>query len=161
MPDYDYDRDDPTFVADLLTSRIAVEHVARWFLGRGHPVVINPTFVRPTAIEMDAYRDHGDLGVLLRIEVKRRAFTFTGRDDYPFATVIVDNCHLFDGARPKPFAYVTVSQDLAAGFLIEVARTQHAWTRRAFWDRTKKRERNVYECPVELTHAIRFTEEPS
>lgn len=147
---YDYDRDDPTFIADLRESVKAVEVVAQWLNAKGYSVVIRPTFERPSPAQMGEYADEGDLEVLQRVEVKRRlTLTFTGKDDFPYESLIVDACHCFDRARPKPYAYVILNREMTVALVVRTA-TREAWTRTRKHDRQKGRDREFYECPLDL-----------
>jgi hypothetical protein len=151
---YDYDRDDPTFLADLAVSREAVEHVAHWLSVRGHPVFLQPILARPDPAHMAEYGGQWDLGVVWRVEVKRRALRFTGRDDFPFDTVIVDSCHTFDAAPTKPAFVFVLNHDMTACLVVDVRRTKEHWVRVV--RQSRGRDRAAYECPVALTTAVQF-----
>lgn len=149
--DYDYDRDDPTFVADLMESRSAVELAAKWLAARGYAVIVRPTFVRPSVSEINEYSDDGDLEILQRVEVKRRrSAVFTSKDDYPYPTVIVDTCRAFDRAKTEPYAYMIFNRDKTAGLVIEVRATKKHWRRVLKHDKQKGRDTEFYECPIGL-----------
>jgi hypothetical protein len=157
----DLDRIDPTFLADLRASRTAVEAVARWFSGKGYPVLMPPTFARPTAAARGDYRDQGDLAVMQRVEVKHRGFPFTGVADYPHPSVMVSRCAYFDAARPVPWLYVVVSADLGAAVLVDVAATRAAWTQARIHDRRLGRPELVYLCPKARVRAVRLPAPPA
>lgn len=146
----DIERDDPTFVEDLARSREAVEVAARWLGSLGLPVIVHPTFVRPSADRMAEYADGGDLGIVQRVEVKRRSLAFTSADDYPFDTVFVDARHCFDRARPKPYAYLILNRDMSCAIRVDVRATIGSWQVVEGLDRSKGRDRAWYACPKSL-----------
>lgn len=147
---YDYNKEDPTFIEDLRESKKAVGVVADWLSSLGYPVVVRPTFERPDPADMGDYGDDGDLEILQRVEVKRRlSLTFTSKEDFPYSTLIVDACHCYDKALPKPCAYVILNRDMTTAFIVE-SHTQPQWIKKTKFDRFKKRERAFYECPIEL-----------
>lgn len=155
----DLDRDDPTFLADLRASQDVVVFVQRWLSRRhGLPVILYPTFERPDPSQIDEYSDNGDLGVVYRLEVKGKRFAFTGIDDFPYRDVFVDSCRAFDRARPKPYAYVIVSCDLAVGLWIDVPATRARWRRIEYWQ--GGRTRYGYLCPRDLARVVRFADAP-
>jgi hypothetical protein len=149
---YDYDKQDPNFIEDLRASQQSVELVASWIRKRGTPVIIRPSFERPDVSQKNDYADSGDLEILQRIEVKqRKSLTFTSKDDFKYQSIIVDPCHAYDRARPKPYAYVILNREMTCGFIILNDTFRH-WTRLTKWDRFKSRNREFYECPIQ--HAI-------
>jgi hypothetical protein len=158
----DYERDDPTFLADLRASRDAVEIAAQWLASRGYPVIVRPTFERPSVERMADYADGGDLEIVQRVEVKRRiGLTFTSRDDFPHDTVIVDACHCYDRAVPKPYAYLILNRDMTCALCVNVRDTVSSWHRTERLDRHKNRIREFYECPVALVSCAQIRQEVS
>lgn len=144
-----YEQDDPTFIADLRASKQAVSVAAEWLASLGYPVIVRPTFERPSAEQMREFADNGDLEIVQRVEVKRRiSMTFSCKEDFPYETVIVDACHCFDRAHPKPYAYIILNRDMNAGLVIDVRHTLKEWRRVTKRDRHKNRDREFYECPV-------------
>ena len=117
---YDYEDSDPSFIADLRKSKESVAVAAKWLSEKGYPVIVRPTFERPSVEQMDEYADDGDIEIVQRIEVKRRQqLTFTSREDFPYETVIVDACHCYDRARPKPYAYIIFNREMTAAFVMQ------------------------------------------
>ena len=105
----DYEANDASFVADLIESQRAVWYAAKLLNEMGYNVTIRPQNIRPSVEQMSEYADDGDLEIIQRIEVKRRKRPhFTGKDDFPFPTMIVDVAHTWDRANPKPFAAVSL-----------------------------------------------------
>jgi hypothetical protein len=159
MPEpYDYDSQDPTFLTDLRDSRKAVEVVASWLSSQGYPVVVRPTFERPDPSAMAEFADDGDLEILQRVEVKRRrSLTFTSREDFPHPTLIVDACHCYDRARPKPYAYIILNREMTTAFVVDCRTTRPHWAKVTKHDRFKNRERHFYECPIHLVRVERLS----
>jgi hypothetical protein len=154
----DFDRIDPGFVSDLVRSGIAVQRAAQWLSSCGYPVVVRPTFIRPDQSQMNDFSDDGDLEIMQRIEVKRRggvAANFTGPHDFPFSTVIVDVCHAYDKARPKPYAYIIFNEPMTCAIVIACKATRAAWVRAERAD--KGRVRAFYECPLDLVRFEAFS----
>jgi len=151
---HDLDTIDPTFVEDLKASHSAVQVAAEWLRSSGYPVIVRPTFVRPTAEERRQYSDGGDLEILQRVEVKQRPeIDFKDPRDFPFSSIIVDVCHAYDQARPKPHAYMILNASLSAAFVVKCS-TRRQWSR---VERTARgRARDYYECPLNLTEFVRM-----
>lgn len=151
---HDLDTIDPTFVEDLKASHSAVQAAAEWLRASGYPVIVRPTFIRPTAEERRQYSDGGDLEILQRVEVKQRpGIDFQDPADFPFASIIVDVCHKYDQARPKPYAYMILNSTLSAAFVVKCST-------RPKWSRVERhvggRSRDYYECPMSLTQFVRI-----
>jgi hypothetical protein len=145
------DESDPTFVSDLKASHAAVLAVSEWFRGFGYPVIVRPTFIRENVERRSDYSDDGDLEIIQRIEVKhRKGLAFTSKEDFPFETVIVDTCHAWDNARPKPYAYIILNRSMSRA-LVVTGSTSKRWVKTRKFDTHAGRERSYYECPLELT----------
>ena len=98
---------------------------------------------------MAEFADDGDLEILQRVEVKRRvSLTFSTKADFPYKTLIVDACHCYDRAKPKPYAYIIFNREMTAAFVIDVKATKEQWVRVTKKDRFKNRDREFYEVPV-------------
>jgi hypothetical protein len=151
-----YEQDDGSFVSDLVESQASVWIVARWLSSLGYPVTVNPLRVRPDVSQMAAYADKGDIEIAQRVEVKRRPnILFTCAADFPYPTVIVDVCHTWDRARPKPFAYVILNSDATCAIIVK-GESSDSWVKSSKYDRAKNRTRQFYECPIELCKFIRL-----
>lgn len=150
--DYDYERDDPTFIADLRKSREAVDVAAGWLSEHGYPVIVRPTFERPHVGVKSEFADTGDLEIVQRVEVKRRVdMDFTSKTNFPYPTVIVDACHCFDNAKPKPYAYFVFNRSMTAALIVNTRETAAQWIRTSKFDNKKQRTRSFYECAIECT----------
>jgi hypothetical protein len=139
---------DPTFVSDLNRSKEAVWRASRWLSDQGFHVVVAPTIVRPDPSVRDEYGDDGDIQIVQRVEIKRRpGIHFTGRDDFPYPSIIVDVAHAWDRAHPKPYAYMIFNDDMTHCCIVKGDTSKH-------WSRTSKfargREREYLECPIEF-----------
>ena len=77
------------------------------------------------------------------LEVKSRAISFDGADDFPHALVLVDTVYGFDQKIIKPFAYVYVSQVTKETFAIPVA-TRQFWTIATIFDHKRQIEVECY-----------------
>ena len=141
------DKIDPSFVNDLENSKEAVDKVARLLCNRGYSVITHATFVRPDSESREEYSDGGDLGLVQRVEVKRRPkIPFTGKHDFPYKTLIVDVKHSWDNARPKPYMYIICNADLTHCLIVEGATRKH-W--KIVTRKSRGRDREHYECPLE------------
>lgn len=151
----DYEKNDPSFIDDLRKSKEAVAVAAKWLSERGYPVIVRPTFERPSVEQMGEFSDDGDLEIIQRIEVKRRqSLTFTSKADFPYETIIVDACHCYDNARPKPFAYIIFNREMTAAFMVNVRGTFSEWVKVEKRDSAKGRDRVFYECPLKLVSFV-------
>ena len=87
------DHTDPSFVSDLHASNEAVLRVAQFFQRKGKAVTVQGVRVRDNVESRMDFSDDGDLHVHERYEVKRRKLEFTGHNDFPYDSIIVDVCH--------------------------------------------------------------------
>lgn len=143
-----YDRDDPTFVRDLLQSEQHVDIVARWLYGSGYNPVVPPISVRDDPNNMRAFADGGDIFVgQSRIECKQRGLRFTCARDFPYRTIIVDVAHAWDNANPKPHLYVLTDVPIVHCVVVR-SKTSTRWIRTQKRDWQKRRDRCFYECPI-------------
>jgi hypothetical protein len=144
-----YEIDDPTFAQDLEKSAVTVSIAARWLESKGYRVTIKPTLLRPDVHQMSRYSDNGDLEIIQRVEVKHRPnINFYDLGSFPYETAIVDVCHTWDKARPKPYAYLIFNAD-RTGFLIITRHSFKYWRKVEKFDRKKNRSRQFYVCPIE------------
>ena len=153
------DKLDPTFVEDLERSHESVRAVKKWLEGKGFEATIPPTIVRPSSDERFDYSDNGDIHLTMRTEVKHRVeIPFTDRASFPFGTVIVDKCHKYDKARPKPYVYVICNKPLTHAMLVYPRTTARKWTvEKRFFN---GRDNVVYECHLNLVHFVELSEAP-
>lgn len=149
----DYERDDKTFPEDLLAGHAHARRVAAWLNRRwGLGVTVPPLRVRPDISLMREYADGGDMFTPdgRRLEAKQRRLHFTCAADYPFSTLIVDNCHAWDRAEQKPAAYVCTNEAVTHCAVVVTRDTRHAWRAATVYDAAKRRPRRVYLCPKRL-----------
>jgi hypothetical protein len=153
-----YERDDPTFIEDLIASEGAVWKAIRWLYGKlSCDVTIRGRKIRESISDISDWDDRGDLVIHRgqdpeRIEVKRRSLHFTNLSNYPYPTVIVDVAHTFDRAEIKPTAYLIFNDHLTHVIVISTKKTRESWTRTERPDHGKNRVRTFYECPKELVY---------
>jgi hypothetical protein len=151
---YDYDAQDPNFISDLRASQESVRVVASWLASRGYETSVREIRERPSVAEMADYGDGGDIEIVQRIEVKqRKTLTFTDKEDFPYPSLIVDACHCFDRASPKPYAYFILNREMTVAFLV-MSDTSKQWKRVTKLDRFKNRNRDFYECPLDLVRVV-------
>jgi len=151
----DYEQTDPSFIDDLRESKEAVSVAAQWLAGKGYAVIVRPTFERPSTEQMAEFADDGDIEIVQRVEVKRRkSLTFTSKEDFPYDTIIVDACHCYDKAHPKPYAYIILNREMENAFIVDVKHTFHKWRRVNKQDRLKGRKRSFYECPISIVQCV-------
>jgi hypothetical protein len=148
----DLDSTDPGFVEDFLASDEAVWAVARRLRLKGHTVHIPPIRIRKRAQDRAEFMDNGDLRAFklgkpaFTVEVKQRLdFDFSGKLDYPFPTVFVDNVHHWDAMRPVPAWVFVCNLDLTVALVVS-GLSRPTWTIRRFKDRGRTRQ--CYECPM-------------
>jgi len=157
MTKHHLDLSDPTFIEDLKRSKFAVEVAGAYWQAKGYRVEIPETRIRPDpSVRMD-YSDNGDLIVRAVAEVKRRGFNFKSIEDFRYPSIIVDVCHKFDDAHPKPFVYMILSSDMTGMIVVPVAATMEYWTKKVRKDNHAGRERSFYECPLSVCRYEKFT----
>ena len=141
------------FVSHLKASEDARWFVARWLSGRGHTVTLKPLAIAPTPDEIYDYVDDGDIHTELgRFEVKRLSVDFTGAADWPFRDYIVCGKNAWDRAKPKPYAFVTLSSNMRfAGVLIPEPET---WWVKTIVD--KRYDNYSQEFYLTKTSAVKF-----
>ena len=147
-------KDNSSFLRDLSTSRLAVNEFAHRMRQKGLQVWLPPESVRPIASVRREYADDGDLMVQGRVEHKVRTnLHFTCRDDYPYATVIVDEVYKEDAK----------SEDHVLCYVIENAERTHAavvygWTRKNWRVERRRDPIQGRECDFYTVHKdkVRF-----
>lgn len=143
------------FLDELRASSEAVERAAAWLIReRRVPVLIQPTYEAATFGERADYADDGDLAILLRVEIKRRSLTFTGKADFPHETIIVDACPNFDKKRPRPFGYLLLNEAMDVGFWVDVERTHRSWKRLDLPDQRNGVRQPFYVCALDLLSEV-------
>jgi len=145
------------FLGELAASSSAVTRVASWLVEKqGIPVVLQPTFQAQTFDKRADYADDGDLGVLMRVEVKRRDLSFTGTNDYPYPTAIVDACPNFDKKHPKPWLYILLNSEMSAALVVNVGVTQKYWVKQELFDGRNHVKQPFYVCDKKMLGAIKL-----
>lgn len=138
-----------TFLNNLAQSVPVTFRVAAWLQrDQGMDVRVLPVAVRPDAAQRLEFGDDGDIELILRVEVKKRGLHFTGRGDYPYPTVIVDEAYKVDRAGRRFWAYYIVNETETAVCMVPAA-SRKFWELRPRFDSKEGEQRMFYECPVE------------
>ena len=154
-----YEANDPTFVDDLRTSIEVVWVAAQWlYQACNCDVTINRIDLRKSVDEIDSFVDRGDLLIERgngpeRIEVKHRPRLHFTPHHYPYPSLIVDVCHTWDRAQPKPSAYLIFSDDMRTLAIVRASSCPQ-WQRQERFDKRKNRMRTFYFCPAELVRFV-------
>lgn len=80
------------------------------------------------------------------IEVKSRNLSFTSGHDYPYKTIFIDTVSGWEAKKPKPFAYVMVSQ-ITGCMIWTPGNSKKGWTVTRNRDRVRRIEVINYESP--------------
>ena len=86
-----------------------------------------PNTLSPTYEERREHSDHGDIAMEVVCEAKESSYCFSGRHDWPFKDVLVDNKPAFDAKAFQPYQYIWWSNDLRAFVTINVSATIKTW----------------------------------
>lgn len=148
------------FVSALTTSNDYVWAAAKWLSGCGYQVLTNPLLIRPEYKDRSRYTDNGDLGVLLRVEVKHRpGMEFRSLDDFPYQDVIVDEVHKWERTRPKPYVYLILNADATCAIVV-LGATQKRWSKMQRYDRKNRNKCEFYTCPLADCTFWNLSEQP-
>ena len=137
------------FLRDLGSSRSAVNEFAALQKSRGVSVWLPPQSTTPNDAERWNHCDSGDLMVQMRVEHKVRGFQFTSRKDFPFKTVIVDECYKVDAKQSDPvLAYIIENSD-GSRVAVVYGYTRPHWSKERRFDPSQNRECDFYTVPLE------------
>lgn len=140
------------FVRELTESEWARRRVADWLRAGGHRVRAPSFRVAPRRSDWRDYVDDGDLWVQIdgirrwwRVEVKRRpGIDFTGPDDFPYPTLIVDEVRKVDRLPiANLFGYV-ITNASATRAAIVFGSTKPSWGVTTVEGRTSERPTRFY-----------------
>ena len=146
---------DDVFIKMLEDSKEAVLVTAQHISNKGHPVTIQPTFVRPKFEDRKMFSDGGDMLVSYIVEAKHRPkLYFTNKDDFPYDTIIVEKKHIYDSRIVKPIYYYIWNKDLTYAIKVSVMRTNKEWIITNRLNSLENRYMDFYECPIELVEFI-------
>ena len=145
---YDCEKEDPTFIDDLLKSKQSEVAIARHLNAKGLRVVLNPTHIRESVSEISAYSDHSDLLVMLPVEVKQRNFAFTGKDDYPYESLMIDTARAFENKPVKPYAYYVTNPALTVALIVMRYSFRHLERKTLKYKDTSTTREYVF-CPMD------------
>ena len=142
------------FLANFSGSLRAVERFAAELRKRNVDVWLPPTKVTPDVESRHEYADSGDMMFQLRAEHKvRQNLVFSGRDDYKYPTVFIDEKYKVDSKRDIPlFAYFIQSQDGNCVACV-YGHTMPRWQVTKKFDSKENCHRTYYEIPKEF---VRF-----
>lgn len=137
------------FLNDLGASRSAVNEFAALHKSRGVSVWMPPQSTTPNEAERWNHCDSGDLMVQMRVEHKVRTFQFTGREDFPFKTVIVDECYKVDEKQSDPVLAYIISNSDGSRVAVVYGWTRPHWSVDRRFDPKQNRECDFYTVPLE------------
>lgn len=141
-------KSDQNFLADLSRSRQFVNAFALAAEQSGVVAFMPPEQVRPDASVRGQYADAGDLFIQGRVEIKtRKNMSFTGREDFPFDSVMFAESYTVDRWLYPPLMIVVQSSAGTACAVI-YGWTKRWWRKEKKHDKTVGREIEVYVCPV-------------
>jgi hypothetical protein len=147
-----FDNDD-LFRRELAEGHAYANYVADQIRQRGLQVEVTPMEWRNTIEDRHRFSDEFDLTVgsrrRCRVDVKSRRLAFTGPDDYPWPTALVDTVSGWDAKATKPSAIVLVSQETRGLAVIRVS-TQGDWVVRRRFDQVRRIEDDFYEVRRDL-----------
>jgi len=138
------------FLKHLDISSAGVFRIAKWFYSQGVLCTIMP--METPAVYKESARDHGDLLIQHRVEVKRLSSPFTSEDDWPHDEFFVCATSSYNSAFPKPYKFIYLNHPMTHIATIDVCRTRHAWTKSEMSDKRygDDHKQEVYVCPIEL-----------
>ena len=146
---------DDVFLKMLEDSKAAVLVTAQLIADKGHPVTIQPTFVRPNFEDRKMFSDGGDMLVSYIVEAKQRPkLSFTNKDDFPYDTIIVEKKHIYDSRIAKPIYYYIWNKDLTYAIKISVHNTRQDWIVTNRLNSLENRRMDFYECPIDLVEFV-------
>jgi hypothetical protein len=131
-------KEDSIFIPDLNQGHASVEQYAALLRESGLDVQVPELVVRPDSSVRHEYADEGDLFLeRVRVEVKRRSFSFQDRDSFPYPTVIIDETYKANNPKDSPLlCYVILSQDMKCAAVIFNA-TRDKWIAKWKFDRSQ------------------------
>jgi len=139
------------FLTHLGASEGPRQIVARHLNALGHQVILPPPLRAPTHAEWRKFRDHGDLFITQRVEVKGLSAQFTCKEDWPYGgDFIVCAKHSWDEASPKPIAYFYLNRD-ETHYAFVAGKSSAMWTVGVRQDRRYDGvSQECYFCPISL-----------
>lgn len=122
------------------------------------------SFYKGVKTRIGSLVDVGIIEIFVRMEVKhRQKFDFTSKEEFLARfnedQVIVDACHIWDNAIPKPKAYFIFNSSGTAYLYVERSTREH-WIRAVnVKDNEKNRRRNFYKCPLQFCPLVKVPKE--
>ena len=140
------------FMDRLQRSRKHFEEFARKQATLGVEIFTPPINDAPTHAVRMAHRDKSDGLLFLHLEHKRRGVSFTDRDSFPHATVIVDEVYKIDGKAHPCLIYISENASGTNAAVI-YGWTRAHWVKENHYDAIQDRHCDFYCCPKEY---VRF-----
>lgn len=130
-------------------SQYCVLTVASWMKNGGCDVMVAPTIAAPDYESRWQYTDGGDIEIRQRVEVKQRALSFTNAEDYPYATVIVDEKYKIDKTHSRQlWGYIICNREVTHACIVRPD-SKDKWSTETMWDSKYRADREFYVCPKE------------
>jgi hypothetical protein len=134
---------DAPFFADLNASRTIVAQRVQELCDMGFYAETTPHVDRPDSSVRMQYGDSGDFMLCARVEHKKRKLRFTGKDDYPFNTVIIDEKYKIDNKEDAPLAYI-IENTAGTCAAVVYGWTRPHWKIERLWDSKAGRYGDFY-----------------
>jgi hypothetical protein len=157
------DRTDAEFKAKLKESRPAVRKVAQWLNRHGFDATVCPELERPDVSQREQYSDDGDIDVLLKgktVKVDAKGnptYSFT-MNNWPgggksWNTIICESVYNID-RKGTYWRIFQVNKGLNCAIVINPAKSRELWSKRLVWERSSRRKKWYYFCPMTHTTFI-------
>ena len=145
---------DELFFRQLEIGHKAAGIVAARLRQVGAQAEVCPMVKRGPLEDSSRFRNECDLIVNgSAVDVKSSSKRFSGRDDFPFRTAMVDTVSGWNAKRHKPVAVILFSQPLGGMCVVPVS-TQPFWERHVRFDRVRQIEEEFYEIPVKMLATV-------
>jgi len=143
-------KSDQAFLADLDRSNESARLTHAMLLSRRVCAQLMPVHKRESYAKRHAYADSGDIHIKRRVEVKhRKTINFTCAEDFPFPTIIVEECHHIERGFPPLEGIYIWNAALTHYVYISVATRLH-WKVRTRFVPEAQRECDFFEVPTNL-----------
>lgn len=145
----------PAFLDRLFNSRNSVFVVGEWLSKGGYDVRIPAIKGRKAHERVEDFVDDGDIfiskdgGLERRVEVKMKKIVFTGREDYPYDSVLIANKASIDRIGDNLAAFIIISEDLNT-MMIAKAETRPHWKVVAYTAKNTGNLEQFYACDKSL-----------
>ena len=152
---------DDIFFDELKKGYSHQKYVNDYFIDLGFKTQIDELKIRNNRNEINDFSDNGDLFIFtkkgkLRIEVKSRNLSFTGIQDFPYDTILVDRVNTWLRKvcdKKKPHAIIIISQITKKMFVIPIS-SEKKWFFEEKRDTVRDYDRNYILCNKEDLKSI-------